>query len=102
MPASAPARRPAHRPEELHAIVAHAFNAGDLEAFTDAYEHDATIVVPPEGRTVHGCDEIRAAVASLFELHPRMTSLVLNKIETGGLALTHGRWQLVVTEDGCL
>jgi uncharacterized protein (TIGR02246 family) len=102
MRASGHVRGPANTPEELHAIVADAFNAGDLEAFTDAHDDDATVVVvPPDGRTVHGRDDIGAAVTPLFALRPRMTIVVLKKLETDGLALTHGRWQLVVTEDGC-
>jgi ketosteroid isomerase-like protein len=58
-------------------------------------------VVPPDGRVVHGRDDIRAATAALFALAPRMTSTVLRKVEGDGLALTYGRWELAgVTTDG--
>jgi hypothetical protein len=54
----------------LHAIIPQAFSGGDLAAFTDAHDDDATVVVPPECGKVHGHDDIQAAVAPLFELHP--------------------------------
>jgi ketosteroid isomerase-like protein len=37
-------------PEETHAVIAAAFNAGDLEAFVGAYEPDAVVLTPPAGR----------------------------------------------------
>ena len=66
----------------------------------DAYDVDATLIVPPEGRSVHGRDEIRAATAPLFALEPHMTSVVEKTLEADGLALTHARWELVTTDDG--
>jgi ketosteroid isomerase-like protein len=56
-------------------------------------------VVPPDGRVVHGRDDIRAATAPLFGMSPRMTMTVRNKIEGDGLALTHGRWELAANAD---
>jgi ketosteroid isomerase-like protein len=46
---------------------------------------------------VHGLDAIREALAPLLALHPRLTSTVLGKVEGDGIALTHARWELVVT-----
>ena len=61
---------------------------------------DATVIVPPDGRSARGRDEIRAAIAPLFALSPVMASVVVKKLEADGLALTHGRWTLAVTEHG--
>jgi uncharacterized protein (TIGR02246 family) len=103
MSARTPVPRPARTPEALHAILEDAFNRGDLDAYVDAYDHDATLVVPTDGRSVHGQDDIRAAAAPLFELQPHMTMVVQKKVETDGLALTHGRWEFVgTTADGNL
>ena len=49
---------------------------------------------------MHGRDNIRAAIAPLLELAPQMTTVVVKKLEADGLALTHGRWCLVVTDQG--
>jgi ketosteroid isomerase-like protein len=45
---------PAGSPEEIHALIAAAFNAGDLDAFIELHEQEAATIVPPEGRRVHG------------------------------------------------
>jgi uncharacterized protein (TIGR02246 family) len=95
--------RPAHTPEQLHAVVEEAFNRGDLDACVGVYEDDATLVVPPDGRVARGRDDIRTATAPLFALAPRMTMTVVKKLEGDGLALTHGRWELAGTAtDGSL
>lgn len=100
MPSSAHVRSPAHTPEELHAIIQDAINGADLDAFCDAHDDGATVVVPPDGRTARGRDDIRAAIAPLLALAPEMATEVVKKLETDGLALTHGRWRLAVTEHG--
>ncbi len=98
MSARTPVHSPAPTPEALHAIIEDAFNRGDLDAYAAAYDDDATLVVPPDGRSVHGRDDIRAATAPLFALQPHMTMEVRMKVQTDGLALTHARWELVGTD----
>jgi uncharacterized protein (TIGR02246 family) len=100
MPSSAHVRSSARTPDDLHAIVQDAVNRADLDAFCDAHDDDAAVVVPPDGRTARGRDEIRAAIAPLFALAPALTTQVVKKLESDGLALTHGRWRLTVTEHG--
>ncbi|MPY92306.1 MAG: SgcJ/EcaC family oxidoreductase [Acidimicrobiia bacterium] len=100
MPPSAHIRSPARTPEDLHAIIQEAINGADLDAFLDAHDDDATVVVPPDGRSARGRDEIRAAIAPLLALAPEMATVVVKTLESDGLALTHGRWRLAVTEDG--
>jgi hypothetical protein len=47
---------PARSPEEIHALIAAAFNADDLDAFIELHEQDATTIIPPDGRAVSGHD----------------------------------------------
>ncbi len=75
-----------------------AFTSGDLDAYANAHEEDATVVVPPDGRVVHGRAAIRAAAAPVFALRPTLTSVVQKKLETDGLALTHAHWTLLGTD----
>jgi uncharacterized protein (TIGR02246 family) len=99
MDASSPLARAAS-PEALHAILEDAFNRGDLDAYTDAFEPDATLVVPPEGHVVRGHADIRAASAPIVSLRPRATIRVLHKLDDGNLALTQAAWHLRATDPG--
>ena len=84
---------PASTPEEIHALLSAAFRAGDLEAFLELYEPDATLIVPPEGRQVSGREEIRVAVAPTIARRPRFSSDVERKREADGIALTCAHWR---------
>ena len=90
---------PAHSPEEIHALIAAAFNTGDPEAFLELHEDDAAVIVPPDGRRVSGRDAIRAAVEPIFALHPTAQIEVVGKLQADGLALTHARLNLVAGAD---
>jgi uncharacterized protein (TIGR02246 family) len=85
---------PAQRPEEIHALLAAAFNDGDRDAFAALHEPTATVLVPPDGRRVSGLDAIREAIRPVLALRPVMRIEVVDKLEGDGLALTHGRWTL--------
>jgi uncharacterized protein (TIGR02246 family) len=90
----------ARSPEQLHALIAEAVNASDLDAFAALHETDATIVLPPEGRRVSGHDAIRAAMTPLLAMRPELTVEVVAKLEADGLALTYGRWNMTISPGG--
>jgi uncharacterized protein (TIGR02246 family) len=87
----------ASSPEQIHALIAEAFNAGDLDAFIALHEPDAATIVPPEGRRVSGRDAIRAALEPIFALRPKAQIEVVGKLQAGDLALTHARVSVVGT-----
>ena len=93
---------PARTPEEIHAMLSAAFRAGDLEAFLELYEPDATLIVPPEGQRVSGREEIRSAVAPTIAQRPRFSSEVERKLEADGIALTCVRWRAVGEDDAAV
>ena len=82
---------PAQSPEEIHALLAAAVNAGDLDAFVALHEPDATVIVPPDGRRVSGTAAIRAAVQPVFALGPTAEIELVDKLQSGDLALTFAR-----------
>ena len=86
---------PASSPEEIHALIAAAFNTGDLDAFVALHEDGAATLVPPDGRRVSGHDAIRAALEPIFALRPTATIEVVGKLQADGLALTHARLNVV-------
>jgi ketosteroid isomerase-like protein len=87
----------ARTPEDTHALLEAAFNAGDLDAFVDVYEQDATLMLPPGGAPARGHEEIRRGTEPLFALYPRARIEVVGKAESDGLALTLAQWTVVGT-----
>ncbi len=87
----------ARTPEETHALLAAAFNAGDPDAFVQVYEEGAALIVPPDGQRVNGRDEIRRALEPTFALRPRAEIRVAQVLQSDGLALTRAEWTLVGT-----
>jgi uncharacterized protein (TIGR02246 family) len=88
----------ARTPEEIHAQIAAAFNAGDLPAFLALHEEDAATVAPPDKRHVRGRDAIRAATEPILARRPSVHIEVVGKVEADGLALTHAHWSMSATE----
>lgn len=88
----------ARSPEETHARLAEAFNAGDLDGIVQMYDEHATLIVPPEGNRVSGRAAIRKALEPAFALKPRAEIQVIEKLQSDGLALTLARWSLVGTD----
>lgn len=99
-PAVRAPRRAAAEPNELPAIVQDAVNCADVDAFVTAHADDATVVMPPDGATAVGRDEIRAGIVSLFSMQPRLRLVPGKTLRAGELALTHGRWQLTLVDAG--
>jgi uncharacterized protein (TIGR02246 family) len=89
---------PARTPEEIHALIAAAFNSGDLDAFLALHEEDAATVAPPDKNHLTGRDAIRAATAPIFALRPRVQIDVVGKVERDGLALTHAHWRMSASD----
>ena len=84
----------ARTPEETHALLAAAFNAGDADAFAAVFEEDATMIHPPDGIVVHGRKAIRRSIEPLIAEAPTAEIEVVGKLESDGLALTHARWRV--------
>jgi ketosteroid isomerase-like protein len=100
MPSSARTRGAGHEPADLYAIIQDAVNEADLDAFVAAHDGDATVVIPPNGAVASGHAEIRAAMLALLALQPHLTLAPTKALQSDGLALAHGRWQLTVVDDG--
>jgi ketosteroid isomerase-like protein len=88
----------ADSPEQLHSLLAAAFNAGDPDAAIELYELDAKLVVPPDGRLASGALQIRDSFVETLALRPTARFQVVGKVQSEGLALTHGRWLLDGTD----
>lgn len=81
------------RPEEMHALFARHFNAGDLEALVALYTPDAALV-PQPGQVVKGHAAIREALQAFLALRGKIDLQTTYTVEAGDTALTRGQWQL--------
>jgi uncharacterized protein (TIGR02246 family) len=82
---------PAHQPDELHTLFAHAFNRGDVDELLTLYEPNATIVVG--GEPVTGHDRVRAALVRWLQAGGKMilsTRAVIRGPDR--LVVLHGAW----------
>jgi uncharacterized protein (TIGR02246 family) len=87
---------PARSPEELDRLFSEALNAGDLEALVALYEPEATLT-PQPGQVVTGPKAIREALSEFVATNPTLTLDVKTLAQTGDIALTSAKWELVGT-----
>ncbi len=88
---------PAHRPTELHALFAQAFNLRKLDELLALYEPNATVVV--SGEPVAGHDRVRAALERWLAAGGQMVLDTRAVIEgPDGLVVLHGAWTITWPE----
>lgn len=81
-------------PAAVHAALEDAFRRGDLDAYLELHEDNATVVVPPIGESMHGRDAIGAAMTTMLGRPQNLTSTVRKELVAGDLALTRADWTL--------
>lgn len=93
-----PEQTGASSPAALHAILADAFNRGDLDGYANSYDEEAILIVPPDRRAACGRAAIRADAAAMLGRRPRLAIEVDSVLEADGLALSRTRWTLGLTD----
>ncbi|MDY7103173.1 MAG: nuclear transport factor 2 family protein [Actinomycetota bacterium] len=79
-------------PQRLMELFAQRAAAGDLDGLVELYEPDA-VFQPQAGVTCTGHDEIRAALAELVAIRPRIEYRgVPDVLDTGEVALVSNDW----------
>ncbi len=84
---------PAQTPQDLHALFARAFNAGDPDALIALYEPGATLV-PTPGQPISGAGAIRTALNGLLGVKGTITLETRGILQAGDVALLHAQWTL--------
>jgi ketosteroid isomerase-like protein len=92
----------ARNPEDPPGLLVAAVASGDLDGFVAAYEDDAAMVVPPDGRVARGKAEIRRATEPMLAAGSSMRIDVIEKLESDGLALLRTRWAFAGMEGGAI
>ena len=81
------------KPEDVVANLVEAINWGDIEAASNYYEDNASMV-PQPGRIVRGKDAVREAIADFIALKPVLRGSSYQVVESGDTALFCSRWSL--------
>ena len=81
------------RPEDLHAALAAAYNAGDLEGVLAFYDPDAVFVIKP-GEVSDGPAQLRAALQRLVEFRGQLTIHPDSFVRSGDIVLALGSYTL--------
>ena len=89
----------ATRPEDVDYLLAHAFNANDLDTATNLYEPGASVRRLPEagGTIATGSVAVREVMASYVGLNPRMELVVHHVTQAGDIALLRSQWRITGT-----
>ena len=89
---------PGNTPEELHRVLAEAFDSGDVDTLVALYEPGAALIVQPGEEPVNGTEAIREAyngVLSWFAEKPKFELRFGKAFQAGDdLALVISRWTL--------
>ncbi len=87
----------ARTPEDCDRLFAECTNAGDLDGLVALYESHATLV-PQAGNPVSGKESIRAGLAGLINLKPKITMNVFQVLKAGtDLAVLYNDWNATAT-----
>jgi uncharacterized protein (TIGR02246 family) len=73
------------RPEEVHRLISRAFEAGDVDAYLDLCDPDATVIPQPD-QVLKGSEAIRDALTPLLAMRPKMPIQTTKVFEAGDTA----------------
>jgi ketosteroid isomerase-like protein len=79
--------------EDVHAILASAFNTGDVDTVMSMY--DATgIIVPEPGKPVSGKTKFEEAIKGILSIKGKMTIKTVYCLQTGNIAVGRSEWSI--------
>lgn len=89
----------ASSPADLVQAIAEAISSGDLQGILGLYEAEATFVPPgaPASDAVRGKEAAGRVFSQFLQMDPKLSVDVKKVIESSGIALTIGDWNLTGT-----
>jgi len=79
--------------EEAHALLAAAYNTGDVETVLQMYDV-AGIIVPEPGHPVSGKEKFEAAVRAILSIKGKMTIKTVYCLQAGNIAVGRSEWNI--------
>lgn len=81
------------RAEDTHALLAAAFNSGDVATVMNMY--DATgIIVPQPGKPVSGKEKFEESIKAILSIKGKMEIRTVYCLQTGDIALGRSEWNI--------
>lgn len=81
------------RAEEAHAILAAAFNTGDVNTVMKMYDVNG-IIVPEPGKPVSGKDQFEEAIKAILSIKGKMEIKTVYCLQAGNLAVGRSEWNI--------
>jgi ketosteroid isomerase-like protein len=79
--------------EEVHSLLADAYNTGDLATVLNMYDVNGIIVAEPEN-PVSGKEQFEAAVKAILSIKGKMEIKTVYCLQTGDLAVGRSEWSI--------
>lgn len=79
--------------EEVHALLAAAYNTGDLATVLQIYDANGIIVAEP-GTPVAGKEKFEAAVKGILAIKGKMEIKTVYCLQTGDIAVGRSEWSI--------
>jgi uncharacterized protein (TIGR02246 family) len=81
-------------PESTQTLFEEYINAADLESALSLYDSEA-VVIQQDGSIKRGTNEIRQHLEGLLSLKPRISTIVLNTVRVGNVAMIFSKWRIL-------
>jgi len=81
------------RAEDAHAILADAFNTGNVNTVLSMYDFNG-IIVPEPGKPVSGKEKFEEAIKAILSIKGKMEIKTVYCLQTGDLAVGRSEWNI--------
>ena len=81
------------RAEDVHGILADAYNTGDFATVLSMYDVNGIIVAEP-GNPVSGKEKFEAAVQAILSIKGKMEIKTVYCLQTGDMAVGRSQWSI--------
>jgi ketosteroid isomerase-like protein len=82
------------RAEDAHALLAAAFNTGDVTTVMNMYDVNG-IIVPEPGKPVSGPEKFEEAIKAILSIKGRMEIKTVYCLQAGDIAVGRSEWSII-------
>src|SRR4051812_11461974 len=86
------------RAEDVHALLADAFNTGCIDTIMSMYDASG-IIVPEPGKPVSGKAKFEEAIKGILSIKGRMNIKTVYCLQTGDIAVGRSEWDITDNDE---